>query len=126
VLVSKGFNCTSEENDSALALLRRRSWLALRSKIDEHTSESALLTKLKGVFEDKFRYDSEGVPRVWKPEDDIDGIFKKARESVSLSTFQLKYWKSLADDVHVAPGSRFDPTLRIDQTGRFIQRIRAS
>lgn len=76
------FNCTPEENDSALALLRRRSWLALRSKIDEHTSESALLTKLKGVFEDKFRYDSEGVPRVWKPEDDIDGIFKKARESV--------------------------------------------
>ncbi|GAA5980721.1 hypothetical protein JCM5350_006364 [Sporobolomyces pararoseus] len=76
------FNCTEEENTAALSLLRRRSWLALRSKIDEHTSESALLTKLKGVFEDKFRYDSEGVPRVWKPEDDIDGIFKKARESV--------------------------------------------
>ncbi|GAA5963085.1 hypothetical protein JCM3765_001764 [Sporobolomyces pararoseus] len=76
------FNCTEEENTSALSLLRRRSWLALRSKIDEHTSELALLTKLKGVFEDKFRYDNDGVPRVWKPEDDIDGIFKKARESV--------------------------------------------
>ncbi|GAA6060069.1 hypothetical protein JCM10212_003030 [Sporobolomyces blumeae] len=76
------FNCTDEENTSALSLLRRRAWLALRSKIDEHASESALLTKLKGVFEDKFRYDSDGVPRVWKPEDDIDGIFKKAREGV--------------------------------------------
>jgi len=89
--INTGFNCTPEENDSALALLRRRSWLALRSKIDEHTSESALLTKLKGVFEDKFRYDSEGVPRVWKPEDDIDGIFKKARESVSrIVSFRCK------------------------------------
>ncbi|GAA5836132.1 hypothetical protein JCM3766R1_001973 [Sporobolomyces carnicolor] len=76
------FNCTEEENASALALLRRRSWLALRSKIDEHASESALLTKLKSVFEDKFRYDHDGVPRVWKPEDDIDAIFKQARESV--------------------------------------------
>ncbi|GAA6012285.1 hypothetical protein JCM11491_007082 [Sporobolomyces phaffii] len=76
------FNCTEEENSAALVLLRRRSWLALRSKIDEHTSETALLSKLKGVFEDKFRYDADGVPRVWKPEDDIDGIFKKARESV--------------------------------------------
>ncbi|GAA5928590.1 dynamin-like GTPase SEY1 [Sporobolomyces koalae] len=75
------FNCTEEENQQSLSLLRRRAWLALRAKIDEHTSESVLLNKLKGVFEDKFRYDHDGVPRVWKPEDDIDGIFKKARES---------------------------------------------
>ncbi|CEQ40273.1 SPOSA6832_01887 [Sporobolomyces salmonicolor] len=77
-----GFNCSSSENDSALTLLRRRAWLVLRGKIDEHTTEQALLVKLKGVFEDKFRYDNEGVPRVWKPEDDIDAIFKKARDGV--------------------------------------------
>lgn len=34
-------------------------------------------------FEDKFRYDESGVPRIWKPSDDIDGIFKSAREQVS-------------------------------------------
>ncbi|GAA5886919.1 hypothetical protein JCM5296_005191 [Sporobolomyces johnsonii] len=76
------FNCSSSENDSALTLLRRRAWLALRGKIDEHTTEQALLVKLKGVFEEKFRYDNEGVPRVWKPEDDIDVIFKNARDGV--------------------------------------------
>lgn len=41
-----------------------------------------MLVKLKLVFEDKFRYDAEGVPRVWKPEDDIDSIFRSAKESV--------------------------------------------
>ncbi|GAA5981785.1 hypothetical protein JCM10908_004608 [Rhodotorula pacifica] len=76
------FKCTEEEKEAALNLLRRRSWLALRSKIDEHTAEAPMLVKLKLVFEDKFRYDDEGVPRVWKPEDDIDLIFRKAKESV--------------------------------------------
>lgn len=78
-----GFNCTPTENEEALDSLRRRSWLALRAKIDEQTAESIMLVKLKLLFEDQFRYDDEGVPRVWKPEDDIDAIFKKAKEAVS-------------------------------------------
>ncbi|GAA5869671.1 hypothetical protein JCM8547_005102 [Rhodosporidiobolus lusitaniae] len=76
------FNSTETETSAALTLLRRRAWLALRAKLEEHTAEAALLVKLKSVFEDKFRYDETGVPRVWNPQDDIDGIFKRARESV--------------------------------------------
>ncbi|KAM0787805.1 hypothetical protein ACM66B_003859 [Microbotryomycetes sp. NB124-2] len=76
------FNCTEEENEQAFALLRRRAWMALRAKIDEQTTESNLLVKLKLLFEERFRYDEDGVPRVWKPTDDIDAIFKKAKESV--------------------------------------------
>lgn len=34
-------------------------------------------------FEEKFRYDDKGLPKVWKPEDDIDSYFKKARDEVS-------------------------------------------
>jgi len=43
--------------------------------------DSALLVKLKLAFEERFRYDAAGVPRVWKPEDDIDGAFRTAREA---------------------------------------------
>lgn len=32
-------------------------------------------------FEDKFRYDEAGVPRIWRPTDDIEGVYTKARES---------------------------------------------
>jgi hypothetical protein len=45
--------------------------------------DATLLVKLKLAFEDKFRYDAAGVPKVWKPEDDIDGAFRTAREAVS-------------------------------------------
>ncbi|KAI0786786.1 root hair defective 3 GTP-binding protein [Abortiporus biennis] len=77
---AKSFNCTEEENDKALAIVRKRAWLALRSKIDEQTADIAFLGKLRTFFEERFRYDEQGVPRVWKPDDDIDGAFKKAKD----------------------------------------------
>ncbi|KAJ6489560.1 RHD3/Sey1 [Mycena vitilis] len=74
------FDCTEEENAHSLAALRRRAWQALRTKIDEQTAEPVILGKLRTHFEERFRYDETGVPRVWKPEDDIDGAFKKAKD----------------------------------------------
>ena len=41
-----------------------------------------MLSKLRTHFEERFRYDAQGVPRVWKPDDDIDGAFKVARDQV--------------------------------------------
>jgi hypothetical protein len=75
-----GFNSSDEENEHAIAHLRKRSWLSLRSVIDEQTADTVMLIKLKLAFEDKFRYDKDGVPRVWKPDDDIDTAFRTAKE----------------------------------------------
>lgn len=44
-----------------------------------------MLIKLKLAFEDKFRYDKDGVPRVWRPDDDLDTAFQTAKkETLSL------------------------------------------
>ncbi|KAF7427975.1 Dynamin-like GTPase that mediates homotypic ER fusion [Pleurotus ostreatus] len=77
---AKSFDCTEEENDVALADIRQRAWMALRQKVDEQTTDAVILSKLRAHFEERFRYDEHGVPRVWKPEDDIDSVFKKAKE----------------------------------------------
>ncbi|KZT53832.1 root hair defective 3 GTP-binding protein [Calocera cornea HHB12733] len=77
---AKSFNSTNDEDDQALLTLRRRAWRALKVKIDEHTADSLLLSKLRASFEEKFRYDENGVPRVWGRNDDIDGLFRKARD----------------------------------------------
>lgn len=76
------YHCTAEENESALSTLRSRSWLALRRKLEEQTSDATVLSTLRTTFEDHFRYDEQGVPRVWKPQDDIEGAFKKAKDEV--------------------------------------------
>jgi hypothetical protein len=85
-----GFNCTDEENVASLATLRKRAWLALRAKIDEQTAEPVILGRLRAHFEERFRYDEQGVPRVWKPEDDIDGAFKNAKDEVCPFEVRIK------------------------------------
>ncbi|KAI9571148.1 RHD3/Sey1 [Boletus coccyginus] len=68
------------ENETALGSLRMRAWLALRVKIDELTADTAILGKLRMHFEERFRYDENGVPRVWKPDNDIEGAFREAND----------------------------------------------
>ncbi|KAI6046110.1 RHD3/Sey1 [Pisolithus marmoratus] len=77
---TKTFNCTEEENSSSLSTIRTRAWQAFRSKVDEQTTDAVMLSKLRAHFEERFRYDEQGIPRVWKPDDDIDGAYKQAKE----------------------------------------------
>ncbi len=58
-----GFNCTEEENTTALTTLRKRAWLALRAKIDEQTADQSFLAKLRTHFEERFRYEAAEVLR---------------------------------------------------------------
>ncbi|CAE6489237.1 unnamed protein product [Rhizoctonia solani] len=80
LIKAKSFNTTDEENETCLAALRRRAWLAFRAKVDEQTADNVLMGILRTHFEEKFRYDAAGVPRVWRPDDDIDGAFRLARD----------------------------------------------
>ncbi|KAJ9622277.1 Dynamin-like GTPase that mediates homotypic ER fusion [Taxawa tesnikishii (nom. ined.)] len=91
---ARSLDASPEEVDVGLWRLRRKSWGVLRAKLDEEVMEGNLLLKLRENFEDKFRYDEEGVPRIWRPTDDIEGIYTRARESTLeliplLSRFRL-------------------------------------
>jgi len=91
---AKSFNASQEEIEVGLWRLRRKSWGVLRAKIDEEVMEGNILLKLRENFEDKFRYDEAGVPRIWRPTDDIEGAYTKAKESTLtliplLSRFRL-------------------------------------
>lgn len=78
---AQSFDASPEEVEVGLWRLRRKSWGVLRAKIDEEVMEGNILLKLRENFEDKFRYDEAGVPRIWRPNDDIEGIYTKSRES---------------------------------------------
>lgn len=91
---AKSFNASQDEIEVGLWRLRRKSWGVLRSKIDEEVMEGNILLKLRENFEDKFRYDEAGVPKIWRPTDDIEGVYTKAKESTLtliplLSRFRL-------------------------------------
>lgn len=89
---ARSFDASPDEVEVGLWRLRRKSWGALRDKIDEELMEGNLLLKLRENFEDKFRYDEEGVPRIWRPTDDIEGLYTRAREStLTLIPFLAKF-----------------------------------
>ncbi|KAL0077925.1 RHD3/Sey1 [Phycomyces blakesleeanus] len=78
---AKSFNSSKEELDDSRANLKQQAWVVLRKKVDEELADSMILLKLRNSFEEKFRYDEHGLPRVWKPSDDIDLHFKRARDA---------------------------------------------
>lgn len=78
---AKSFSASQEEIDVGLWRLRRKSWGVLKAKIDEEVMEGNILLKLRENFEDKFRYDEAGIPRIWRPTDDIEGLYAKAKDS---------------------------------------------
>jgi len=78
---ARSFDASPDEIEVGCWRLRRKSWGVLRAKIEEEMMEGNLLLKLRENFEDKFRYDEAGVPRIWKPSDDIEGLFRQVRES---------------------------------------------
>lgn len=91
---AKSFDADQDEIDVGLWRLRRKSWGVLKAKIDEEVMEGNILLKLRENFEDKFRYDDEGVPRIWRPTDNIEGMYTKAKDSTLtliplLSRFRL-------------------------------------
>lgn len=99
---AKSLDASPEEVEVGIWRLKRKSWAVLRAKIDEEVMEGNLLLKLRENFEDKFRYDEEGVPRIWRPTDDIEGIYTRARESTLeliplLSKFKLSDTNALPE-----------------------------
>ncbi|KAK9765237.1 Dynamin-like GTPase that mediates homotypic ER fusion [Basidiobolus ranarum] len=74
------FNSDDQEMKSSIQNLRVRSWEILCQKIKDETADHMMILKLRNKLEENFRYDPQGLPRVWKPEDDMDGVFRKAKE----------------------------------------------
>lgn len=91
---ARSFDATPDEVEVGLWRLRRKSWAALRAKLSEELLEGSIMLKLREHFEDGFRYDADGVPRIWRPTDDIEGLYTRARTATLallplLSRFRL-------------------------------------
>ncbi|KAG0225884.1 RHD3/Sey1 [Mortierella sp. GBAus27b] len=77
---ARTFDLDQTEQQELIVNLRRQAWVLLTKKVQEESVDGMMLLKLRNRFEEKFRYDEHGLPRVWKPDDDIDTPFQKARD----------------------------------------------
>ncbi|KAF9983686.1 Dynamin-like GTPase that mediates homotypic ER fusion [Mortierella antarctica] len=77
---ARTFDLNEQEQAELVVNLRRQAWVLLTKKVQEESVDGMMLLKLRNRFEEKFRYDEHGLPRVWKPDDDIDTPFRRARD----------------------------------------------
>ncbi|KAJ9069361.1 Dynamin-like GTPase that mediates homotypic ER fusion [Entomophthora muscae] len=68
-----------DETNVHISNIRVKVWEALVRRLKDETADVLFLAKLRRRLEELFRYDADGLPRVWKPEDDIDYFFKQAK-----------------------------------------------
>lgn len=59
----------------------RDIWEGFWAKVVEECSDTLLQLRLKKKFEDLFRYDQDGLPRVFKQGDNVEKFFKDAKDA---------------------------------------------
>ncbi|KAF9912388.1 Dynamin-like GTPase that mediates homotypic ER fusion [Linnemannia zychae] len=101
---ARTFDLNKEEQAELVLNLRRQAWVLMTKKVQEESVDGMMLLKLRNRFEEKFRYDDHGLPRVWKPDDDIDTPFRKARDE----TVELVPLFAKINTLDPAKGEKFE------------------
>ncbi|KAF9980266.1 Dynamin-like GTPase that mediates homotypic ER fusion [Modicella reniformis] len=101
---ARTFDLDATEQTELIVNLRRQAWVLLTKKVQEESVDGMMLLKLRNKFEEKFRYDEHGLPRVWKPDDDIDTPFRKARDE----TVRLVPLFATIDNTDPVKGAKFE------------------
>ncbi|KAI9594376.1 RHD3/Sey1 [Syncephalis fuscata] len=108
------FGAGETEQKDCATRLRRRGWECLNKKVRDELADNMVLIKLRNRLEEKFRYDEQGLPRVWKPEDDMDSYFQQAKNEAFklIPLFARMDWSKSELEVpdHFADDPEFDYT----------------
>ncbi|KAK3807778.1 MAG: root hair defective 3 GTP-binding protein [Benniella sp.] len=100
---AKAFEMDQEELKGLVENMRMQGWVLATMKIQEECVDGLILYKLLNRFEEKFQRDERGLPRVWKPEDDIDTPYRKARDE----TLAIVPLYARIDNLDPVTGTRF-------------------
>lgn len=107
-----GLGTSDEFNNITVKSLKFRSWEAFHGLIHKHISKDNLLNILKERFDDKFRYDENGLPRLYQNAFELEGSFNEAK-SHALKVLPVLTLAKLENGSEVIPEfDIFDPQLK--------------
>lgn len=89
-------------NKRALKTFDFKSWELLDDLIHKYISKDNLLSILKDRFDDKFRYDENGVPRLYQNTKELEGSFSESKTH-ALKAFPILTMARLSDGTEVIP-----------------------
>lgn len=72
---------TEAEMAPVRMMVENTAWTSLLVKIRDLVREEAVVQRLRDRFEESFRFDKSGLPRVWSAADDVEGANLRARDA---------------------------------------------
>ncbi|KAK7207424.1 RHD3/Sey1 [Myxozyma melibiosi] len=109
-----GLGGLPEEVSAEIDQVLMDAWKVLHRKIREFGKAEAVLLRLREIFETKFKYDEKGVPRVWKPSDNIEEVYTTALNE-TMELIPVMTSAKLANGDPVAPDAAIIPVLERDE-----------
>lgn len=98
------FNLGTDAKTSlaAVATFTFKAWELLDTLIHKYISKENLLNILKDRFDDKFRYDENGVPKLYQNSHELEGSFSEAK-TYALKPFGILTFAKLSDSTELRP-----------------------
>ncbi|CCK72960.1 dynamin-like GTPase SEY1 KNAG_0M01070 [Huiozyma naganishii CBS 8797] len=93
---------TSEENDITYQQIRFFAWSILSNVVHDYLKPDTIVSILRDRFENKFRYDDNDSPIMWKNEAQIDESFRIAKEH-ALEVFNVLCIAKDSNNVEIVP-----------------------
>ncbi|OBA20769.1 root hair defective 3 GTP-binding protein [Metschnikowia bicuspidata var. bicuspidata NRRL YB-4993] len=111
-MVDFGVGAEDDMNKLTLRVFEFQSWQTLHTVIHKHISKDNLLTILKDRFDDKFRYDQNGLPRLYQNGKELDAAFGEAKGH-AMKVFPILTIARLSNGAEIMPKyDVFDKTLK--------------
>lgn len=89
-------------NRTTVQTFEFKAWELLDTLIHKYISKDNLLAVLKDRFDDKFRYDENGVPRLYQNTRELEASFSESKTH-ALKAMPILTWVRLADGTEVLP-----------------------
>ncbi|KAI8902504.1 root hair defective 3 GTP-binding protein [Globomyces pollinis-pini] len=107
-----GLGADAETIAKTVLDMKIQAWNLLLKVAQDEVIDVQIMEKLRKRFESSFRYDDRGIPRVWKPTDDIDTLFALSKEKAEkLLVIISKISVPLTEiDADIINHEDFDPT----------------
>lgn len=89
-------------NDTAMRTFSFKSWELLDTLIHKYISKENLLNILKDRFDDKFRYDENGVPKLYENSHELEISFAEAK-TFAMKAFPILTFAKLSNSTELKP-----------------------
>ena len=94
-------------NEATVKKVRFTAWVCLATTIHDYLKPDTIVSIIRDIFENTFRYDENDSPILWKNEQEIDEAFKMAKRK-ALSILDILCVAKTSDNVEIVPDVEID------------------